>query len=783
MDNMLFETDDSPAAFIVLANNFWLRDEKNGIRCIGRQSVPLIVYDRSDTLMDRYAMVWLHKYQGLRQRAVARAFCCTQNTVSKWCLVYEKEGIPGLESQLGRKPKTGDPVDKAIRKLHGQGLTNPFIGQAVQLTAEQVRGRLRRMGLKSNRTESVPQQGELPLESPDEEVGEAEGAAQDGRSAGTAQAVAEQHIEGKESEETDAVPVDGSTGDPTVATPAPANVSFDADPLDRKTDRAMAAAGLLREAAPAFTDGSNVQGAGALLVLPVLGANGVLDCFEQVYGSLKPSFYGLRTTVLVLFVCAFLRIQRVEHLKKWSPVALGRLLGLDRAPEMKTVRRKLTEMAERKRAAELMATLAEKRYNSLENDRVGILYVDGHVREYFGKHRLPKTHVARRNHADKGTTDMWVNDAGGDPVFLVTCEVNQTLTQKLEEVVAEVRAFCGEDRPLTLVFDRGGWSPALFARLRLLGVHILTYRKGNSKQLPEEVFYDASVEIEGKEEHYKLHQMSVRMGKESVEYPDGTSSPLWLRQVSRLKNDGKQTEVLTSRQDLSAAMVLWLMFNRWRQENFLKYMRTEYLLDAMPEYGCEEISTTVDCPNPAYKQLGKDIAKLQARSRRLAARLGQYTAEADAPWWRTLRCHREADQETVAELRRLGREIEELQIQRLKLPQRIPARDVYHRLHQERKLITDAIKMSAYQQESRLLAMLRPHYARCDDEGRKLLAAAFGTPGDICVRGDELRITLAPQYSPHRTRAIAGLCEELNRFQAVYPGTNLRLHYTVRQHN
>jgi hypothetical protein len=54
-----------------------------------------------------------------------------------------------------------------------------------------------------------------------------------------------------------------------------------------------------------------------------------------------------------------------------------------------------------------------------------------------------------------------------------------------------------------------------------------------------------------------------------------------------------------------------------------------------------------------------------------------------------------------------------------------------------------------------------------------------GSAADLAVSDTELRIVLAPLSSPHRTRAIAALCEELNRTPGYFPGTRLRLHYAV----
>ena len=79
--------------------------------------------------------------------------------------------------------------------------------------------------------------------------------------------------------------------------------------------------------------------------------------------------------------------------------------------------------------------------------------------------RLPKAHVTQMRMSLPATTDYWVNDKHGDPLFVVTAEFNEGLVQMLPVLLKEVRALVGPRRRVTVVFDRGGWSPKLFAKL------------------------------------------------------------------------------------------------------------------------------------------------------------------------------------------------------------------------------------------------------------------------------------------------------------------------------
>jgi hypothetical protein len=502
--------------------------------------------------------------------------------------------------------------------------------------------------------------------------------------------------------------------------------------------------------------------AGVLLAVPSLVASGVFDAADHVYGSIGPAFYGLRTTLLTLLFMALWRIKRPEGLKELPPHELGRVLGLDRAPEVKTVRRKLTRLARLGGAERLGRLVAERRGASL-GQAGGLLY--------HGKRTLPKAHVTRLRISMPATTDYWVNDQRGDPLLVVTAEANAGLTKVLPALLKDVRGVVGERR-VTIVFDRGGWSPKLFQKLIAQGFDILTYRKGRVPAIPEAEFTEHKGEVDGRSVSYQLADQKVSLLK----------GKLVLRQVTRLSN-GHQTHVVTSRTDLCALEVAYRMFDRWRQENFFKYMREELLLDALVDYQIEPDDPARDVPNPAWAALDAERRTTRAEISRLQAEYGEaalHNREQQRPSMRGFKIAHAAMSKKIHEQQRRVLELEQ---RRAAVPRRIPvgqrtAGEVI-KLSTERKHLTNVLKMIAYQAESDLFRAVAPHYKRAEDEGRTLLHAAFASSANLEVTSTELRVTLAPQSSGHRSKAIAALCDALNATTTTFPGTRLVLRYAI----
>ncbi len=747
----LFQAERGSSDAVVINDRCLLRTEGE-LRVVVVAGVVVSHFQADDRMAAAHAMVTLVEQGIADQNDVARAFGCSARTVRRYQHRYEEGGMvrlgrgPGYPQGKPRQPSR----DRLIGKLKANGVSNRAIALRLGIDEKAVRKRLQRLGWKR----VVPEQAGLPFP----------GRGADPNPAASRAAVTERNAAGPSGADPN---LSASWGDEAFP------VSFDDDPADRRWDRLFAYLGLLDDAAPLFRSGTGVPGAGVLLAVPGLLSSGVFAAAHEVYGSIGPAFYGLRTTVLTLALMALLRIGRPEALKEHSPPDLGRVLGLDRAPEVKTLRRKLTRLAHLGGADRLGRLLAQRRVAS-RGETLGFLYVDGHVRVYHGRRDIPHAYVARMRLSERATTDYWVNDERGDPLFVVTAEANAGLVAMLPGLLDEVRKLVGERR-VTIVFDRGGYSPKLFDQLIRQGFDILTYRKGRVPRVPAHRFREHVGTFDGRMVRYLLADQGIAL----------LNGRLRLRQVTRL-TDGHQTPVLTSRRDLAAIEVAHRMFERWRQENFFKYMREEFLLDALVDYQVEPDDPQRDVPNPAWAAVDAKVRQARAEIADLQRRVGAAAIanrEAIRP---TMRGFKIAHGKMGRAIRAAARRLQDLERKRSKVPRRIPvaerAQGEVVKLSTERKHLTSILKMVAYQTESDLFRALASHYRRNEDEGRTLVQTALAGAADLQVAGHELRVTLAPLSSPHRSRAIAALCRGLDAARATFPGTRLRLRFAVASH-
>src|SRR5271169_4285368 len=713
-------------------------------------------WDAGDEAGRRLAAVQLVQLKAATQVQVAQAFGVIPVSVWRWAKALAGGGVAGLVPAARgpqRASKLTPKVIAQIRELDRHGAGKAAIAAATGVSESSVRSVLRPAA------DGVPAGQDPSGTSGSTDTGSADTDSADTGPAGTDAGVAEPEV----------LPV----------------------PVPRDGERALARFGLLGEgAAPAFTPGARYPLAGLLLALPPLAQSGLLDCARQVYGRLRNGFYGLEVMLVVLVFLALLREARAEGATRIPPAALGRVLGLDRAPEVKTIRRKLAELAAAGKAAELQLALA-RHHAAARPGTLGFLYIDGHARAYFGKRDIQKMHLARLKFPGPATEETWVTGIAGDPLLVVMAQPSSSLAAQIRDLLPALRDIAGPGTRPVLCFDRGGWSPALFADITDAGFDLLTYRKNDTGKdipaLPGTAFALASCTGgDGRPLSYDLADTTISLFVSEGEHKGRV---LQLRQVTRRKpGDTRQVHILTTRPAaaLPAAAVIYRMTSRWREENYFRYGRAHFALDALDTYATTPEDPARLVPDPAKKTAAAAVkAARKTLADAAAARQEKLAAlRSPAPGQAVI-----ITNQVLARLERTvdaaRRDLQAAQAAARAIPAKIPLSEhnpAMVKLDTETKLITHAIRMAACNTETILARALNGRYARAGDEAYALIREALHASGDITIHGSVLHIRLDPLSAPRRTRALAALCEQLTTTATRYPGTQLLLRYEVKEH-
>ena len=110
----------------------------------------------------------------------------------------------------------------------------------------------------------------------------------------------------------------------------------------------------------------------------------------------------------------------------------------------------------------------------------------------------------------------------------------------------------------------------------------------------------------------------------------------------------------------------------------------------------------------------------------------------------------------------------------------LPETEKFQRLAPSRKQLVDTVKMIAYRAETAMAAIVRESLAWTDD-ARSLLQDLFRSEADLLpdLEQQVLRVQVHPMSNPRANRAIAHLLEHFNATEFTYPGTELRLVYSI----
>jgi len=545
--------------------------------------------------------------------------------------------------------------------------------------------------------------------------------------------------------------------------------------VSRIEERALAVTGAQVYAQTLFDSNESVENGGVLFSLPALISQG-LDKLFSSFSKLPNGFYGLHHILILLCFMALCRIKNIEQLKKTSVGEFGKLLGLDRIPQVEYLRKKIRQITDQQHcdsAGDCLFTLWRDKMSDL------FFYIDGHVRVYSGTEaNLPKHYVSREKLCLSATTEYYVNTFEGLPLMVINGELNEKLKDAIEKAIPEIKKTIDvpddSKTPIfTLVFDREAYEPGWFIKLwKEHRIAIISYRKNVKDKWDENLFESTEIQTNNNNVTMQLCELgSLIQG-------------YWFREIRKLTESGHQTSIITTHPDLIMQQVAGKMFSRWGQENFFKYMAENFDFDRMIQYGTEPLANMeASIPNPQYKELTYKIKNMKAKRGRLQAQLLNKleTATLDNELLQKIITQNAKITEQITDY---TDSINELLSKRKSVPSRIKVKNLpedkkYNKLIEESKKLKNLILMLAYRAETALFCLLPDFYCNAKKDGRQILKEIFTSCADLIpdYQNQILYVKLHSLATPRANEVAKKLCTFLNDTNTTFPMTNLRLEY------
>ena len=550
-------------------------------------------------------------------------------------------------------------------------------------------------------------------------------------------------------------------------------------------DRVAAMVGDINEVSIDFQGALDIPKGGVLLALPALLATGLLHNTRQ-YFQLPNGYYGLDSIFLLMAFMSLARIKSIEQLRYCTPGEWGNILGLDRIPEAKTLRSKLKILSEEGDINQWGAKLCQQ---WMASDDASIFYIDGHVRVYHGSQtKLPRHHVARQKLCLRATTDYWVNAMDGQPFFYINKEVDPGLIKVVEnEIVPRLQNEVpnqpsqetnnnnnNNNTPFipcfTLVFDREGYSPAMMLRLKTINIACLTYHKFPGDDWPVEEFSHQLVRlVTGETVEMALAERGTWLG-----------GKLWVREVRKLTESGHQTSIITTHYSMDFIQLASSMFARWSQENFFRYMRMHYNIDALVDYYLDDIPDTTQVVNPAYRELDSKVRSINGKLTRRLSQFGAISLKSDIEPKKVI-LFEQKKASLLEEITEFQDELEKYKNEKKAIDKHIEIselseEDKFSKLKTQTKQLVDTVKMIAYRAETAMVNILRENMTRLDD-ARQLVLSIYQSEVDLIPDHKKHTLTVRLHYQANHSndQAINFLCQELNETETKFPGTDFMM--------
>ncbi len=556
-----------------------------------------------------------------------------------------------------------------------------------------------------------------------------------------------------------------------------------------------------------FCSQIDLDKAGVLLALPALLANGLLTNTHDFEKT--SAYYSVDSIFLSLAFLSLLRIKTLAQSGNISCGELGRVLGLDRIPEVKTLRNRIAYFANTGNVKQWAMDLS-RLWLSNNDDLSGILYIDGHVNIYYGEQtKMPKRFVSRMRLCMSGSTDYYVNDRLGQPFFVINKEISGSMIETIKkEIIPQLQLDVPnqpdakelESNPMVCKFmiitDRECYSPEFIGDLWDARISMATYKK-NVKDKWDEAEFSEYEELDANGNTIKVwlaergtlleyKKKKIEINTETKAETNKTESKqLWVREVRKKSESGHQTAIITTNFMLKMVLIGLYMFARWSQENFFKYMIENFGIDTLVSYLKEKVDDTTILVNPQYRDIESQQRKLVSKLNIRKTKFATLILENNEIDEKKMALFLKKKTDLKEEIEQFENEIAEIKEKKSLVERKItfsqlPENEKFTNAINERKYFLDTIKMIAYRSETAMANIIKKNMSN-PDHARVLLKQIYCS--DANLKPDYQKKILTVELHRFNTwqddKIVEFLCDELNQTETVFPGTELTLFYKL----
>lgn len=463
----------------------------------------------------------------------------------------------------------------------------------------------------------------------------------------------------------------------------------------------------------------------------------------------------------------------IEQTKLLDFEDLRRLLGRT-LRSLFPQRSQLSELAAGTTATQLLGFNAQLTGAAQQRD----FYFDPHTKHYTGRQKVLKGWCASIRWADKVLHSDFFHTATGQPVYLECADNYQDMRERFAALLPRFGQALNlpADAVVTCVMDRGIFSHEVFAKaVDAPDYHLITWEK-NFQAGP---WHSQKCSGQYALERTRNHAQDKRVYRFEYLDQDWAKNPKMRQLVVQATNpqgNTIQVGILTDDRERAAAQIIYLMFNRWTQENDFKYLNEHFGINQITSYASvayERLKDQVEqkqIKSGAYKATEEKIAQLKGQLSKLLLSQHQHPGKS------TRRTERIAA---------LTKDLEQAQQEQPKTQKEVSRLEVLIeqqmvRLDTRNKRLLDSLKLIARNAFYQALAPFKTAYDNYRDD-HELFRNLTRADGVLAESADQVDAYLLPtvNYPPAIEKIVRELLTRINGIDPRMPdgsGRRLRLH-------